>query len=74
MKSMFIHKEVKSDFLEIREWAHRDEMLAVVVWSDATWTNKKNVSLRGGRHGVTPIHDRSGKANRKARPSWNAEV
>ena len=68
--------------------AHRDEKLAVVVWSDAAWANRKDWSstvgffsgvtttriLQGGRHGVTPIHHRSRKSKRKARSSLSAEV
>ena len=53
----------------LRVHAHRNEKLAVVVWSDAAWANRKDLSLtlgffsgvtttrilQGGRHGVTPI-------------------
>ena len=88
MKSNRILKVSKSDLLEIRAHAHRDEKLAVVIWSDAAWANKKDLSsalgffsgvtttriLQGGRHGVAPIHHRSGKSKRKARSSLSAEV
>ena len=76
-KSNRILKEMKSDLVKIRVHADRDEKLAVVVWSDAAWANRKDLSstlgflsgvtttriLQGGRHGVTPIHHRSGKSN-----------
>ena len=79
---------MKSDLVKLRVHAHRNEKLAVVVWSDAAWANRKDVSstldffsgvattriLQGGRHGVTPIHHRSGKSKRKARSSLSAEV
>ena len=77
-----------SDLLEIRMHAHRDEKLAVLIWSDAAWVNRKDLSstlgffsgvtttriLQGGKHGVTPIHHRSGKSKRKATSSLIAEV
>ena len=88
MKSNRILKEMKSDLVEIRVHAHRNEKLAVVSWSDAAWANRRDLSstlgffsgitttriLQGGRHGVTPIHHRSGKSKRKARSSLSAEV
>ena len=88
MKSNRILKEMKSDLVEIRVHAHRNEKLAVVIWSDAAWANRRDLSstlgffsgitttriLQGGRHGVTPIHHRSGKSKRKARSSLSAEV
>ena len=88
MKSNRILKEMKSDLVELRVHAHRNEKLAVVVWSDAAWANRKDLSstlglssgvsttriLQGGRHGVTSIHHRSGKSKRKARSSLSAEV
>ena len=88
MKSNRILEEMKSDMVEIRVHAHRDEKLAVVVWSDAAWANRKDLSstlgffsgvtatriLQGGRPGVTPIHHRSGKSKRKARLRLSEEV
>ena len=88
MKSNRILKEMKSDHVEIRVHAHLNEKLAVEVWSYAAWANRKDLSstlgffsgitttriLHGGRHGVTPIHHRSGKSKRKARSSLSAEV
>ena len=44
MKSNRILKEMKSDLVELRGHAHRDETLAVVVWSDAAWANRKDLS------------------------------
>ena len=84
MKSSRILKEMMSDLFEIPVHAHREEQLAVVIWSDAAWTNRKHLSstlgfvsgvtttriLQGGRHGLTPIHHRSGKSKRKARSSF----
>ena len=74
--------------VEIRVHAHRDQKLAVVVWSDAAWANRKDLSstlgsfsgvtatriLQGGRRGVTPIHHRSGKSKRTARLRLSEEV
>ena len=37
MKSNRILKEMKSDLVELPVHAHRNEKLAVVVWSDAAW-------------------------------------
>ena len=85
MKSNRILKEVKSDLVELRVHAHRNEKLTVVVWSDAAWKDLSSTLgffsrvtttriLQGGKHGVTPIHHRSGKAKRKARSSLSAEV
>ena len=88
MKSYRILKEMKSDKVEIRVHAHRDEKLAVVVWSDAAWANRKDLSstlgffsgvtttriLQDGRSGVTPIHHRARKPKRKARLSSSEEV
>ena len=76
-----ILKEMKSDLLEIPVHAHRGEKLAVLIWSDAAWANRKDLSstfgffsgvtttriLQSGRHGMTPIQYRSGKSKRKAR-------
>ena len=42
----------------------------LVFFSGVTTTR----NLEGGRHGVTPIHHRSGKSKRKARVSLSAEV
>ena len=86
-KSNQVLKEMKSDLVEIPVRAHRNEKLAVVVWSDAPWANRKDLSptrgffsgvtttriLQGGRHGATPIHHRSGKSKRKARSNLSAE-
>ena len=47
-KSNRIFKEMKSDLLEIRAHAHRDEKLAVVVWSDAACAKKKDLSFTLG--------------------------
>ena len=77
-----------SDMQEIRMHAHRDEKLAVLIWSDAAWANRKDLSstlgffsgvtttriLQGGQHGVTPIHHRSGKSKCKATSSLSAEM
>ena len=35
---------MKSDLVELRVHAHRNEKLAVVVWSDAAWANRKALS------------------------------
>ena len=78
MKSNRTLKEMKSDLVELRVHAHRNEKLAVVVWSGGAWANQKDLSstlcffsgitttriLKGERHGVTPIHHRSGKSKR----------
>ena len=42
LKSNRILKEMKSDLVELR--VHRDEKLAVVVWSDAARANRKDLS------------------------------
>ena len=79
MKSIRILKEMRSDLVELRVHAHRNEKLAVVVWSGAACANRKYFSstpgsfsgvatpriLQGERHGVTPIHLRSGNRNEK---------
>ena len=44
MKSNRIFKEMKSDMMDIRVHAHRDEKLAVVVWSVTAWANRKDLS------------------------------
>ena len=73
MKSNRILKELKSDLVASRVRAHRSVKLAVVVWSDAAWANRKDLSstlgffpgvtttriLQGRRHGMTPTHHRS---------------
>ena len=43
MKSNRILKEMKSDLVALRVHAHRNEKLAVVVWSDAAWANRRNL-------------------------------
>ena len=40
MKSNRILKEIKSDIVKLRVDAHRNEKLAVLVWSDAAWAGK----------------------------------
>ena len=79
IKSNRILKEMKSDLVELRVHAHRNEKSAVVVWSEAAWANRKDLYstlgffsgvtttriLQDGRHGVTPIHHRSGKTETK---------
>ena len=88
MKTNKVLKEMKDDLLEIKVHGHSGEQLAVVVWSDASWANRPDLSstlgffsgitttkiLEGGRHGVTPIHHKTSKAKRKARSSLSAEV
>ena len=78
MKSNRILKEMKSDPVELRVRAHRNEKLALMMRSDAAWARRKDLSstlgffsgvtttriLHGGRHGVTPILHRSGKSKR----------
>ena len=73
---------------EAENSSKRDEKLAVVVWSDAAWAKRKDLSstlgffsgvpttriLQGGRHGVISIHHCSGKSKRKARSSLRAVV
>ena len=44
MKSNRRLKEMNSDLVELRVHAHRNEKLAVVVWSDAAWANRKDLS------------------------------
>ena len=88
MKTNKVLKEMKDDTLEVKVHGHAGEQLAVVVWSDAAWANRPDLSstlgffagittakiLEGGRHGVTPIHHKTSKAKRKARSSLSAEV
>ena len=40
MKSNRTLKEMRSDLGELQVHAHRDENLAVVVWSNAAWANR----------------------------------
>ena len=44
MKSNRTLKEMKSDLVELRVHAHRNEKLAVVVWSGGAWANQKDLS------------------------------
>ena len=44
MTTIRILKEMKSDLVELRVHAHRNEKLAVVVWSDAAWANRRDLS------------------------------
>ena len=62
MKSNRIFKETKSDMMEIRVQAHCDEKLALVVWSDAAWANRKD------------FHHRSGRSKKKARLSSSEKM
>ena len=43
MKSNRVLKEMMADLVELRVRAHRDEKLAV-VWPDAAWANRKDMS------------------------------
>ena len=88
MKSNRILKEMKADLSEIKVHAHRDEkvgrggMVRCCVGQSAdlssTLGNLSGVTteriLQGGIDGVTPIHHSTGKAKRKARSSFSAEV
>ena len=60
----------------------------MVIWSDAAWNNRKDLSstlgffsgvtttgiLHGGRHYVSPIHYRSRRSMGKVRSTLSAEV
>ena len=88
VKTNKVLKEMKDDLLEVKVHGHANDQLAVVSWSDAAWANRPDLSstlgffsgitttaiLKGGRHGVTPIHHKTSKAKRKARSSLIAEV
>ena len=61
IKSNRILREMKSDMVEIRVLAHRDEKLAVVVWSDAAWAKRKDLSSTlGFFSGVTTTRNLQG--------------
>ena len=54
MTTIRILKEMKSDLVELRVHALRNEKLAVVVWSDAAWANRRDLSSTLGFYsGIT---------------------
>eukprot|EP00969_Alexandrium_andersonii_P174899 7734619-Alexandrium_andersonii.AAC.1 len=87
-KTNKVPKEMKDDLLEIKARGRPGEQLAVVVWPDAAWANRPELSatlgffsgitttkiLEGGRHGVAPIHHKTSNAKREARSSLSAGV
>ena len=44
MKSKRVLKEMKYDLVEVGVQAHHIAKLAVVVWSDAAWASRKDLS------------------------------
>ena len=79
---------MKSDMMEIRVRAHRDEKLVTVVWSVTASANGKNLPptlgffsgstttriLQDGRSGLTSTYHRAGKSKQKSRLSSSEEM
>ena len=63
MKSNRILREMQSDLLEIRVHAHRGEKLAVLIWSDAAWANRKDLSSTLGFFQESRQHESCKVAN-----------